>query len=182
MKRVRSWLTLDDGGTSIASMRRDEPIDASAAFARLRANVDERPEVQSLFKSLRASVPELEKLLEHCNSHWAHEDGVYRFYHQSFKVYGVQALTTRIVAALQALAPDRKLNEWFVQIVNEGTGKKFELEHNRQWLAITRPIVEAFFHARYFLEMAVRYGKELDAPPLMLPSGWAAFLYLYDLR
>ena len=92
------------------------------------------------------------------------------------------ARTVPSVAALQALAPDRKLNEWVVQIVSEGTGKKFELEHNRQWLAVTRPIVEAFFHARYFLEMAVRYGKDLDAPPLMLPSGWAAFLYLYDLR
>jgi hypothetical protein len=30
--------------------------------------------------------------------------------------------------------------------------------------------------------MAVRYGKELTEPPLMLPSGWAAFLYLYNLR
>ena len=32
------------------------------------------------------------------------------------------------------------------------------------------------------LEMAVRYGTELKAPPRMLPSGWAAFLYLYELR
>jgi hypothetical protein len=50
------------------------------------------------------------------------------------------------------------------------------------WLETTRPIVEAFFHARYFLEMAVRYGKKLKMPPAMLPSGWAAFLYLYNLR
>ena len=44
------------------------------------------------------------------------------------------------------------------------------------------PIVEAFFHAKYFLEMAVRYGRTLESPPRKLPSGWAAFLYLYDLR
>ena len=67
-------------------------------------------------------------------------------------------------------------------IVQDGTGKSFESEHNQRWLEVTRPIVEAFFHARYFLEMAVRYGKALQAPPNALPSGWAAFLYLYDLR
>jgi hypothetical protein len=46
----------------------------------------------------------------------------------------------------------------------------------------TRPIIEAFFHARYMLEMAVSYGKELERPPSVLPSGWAALLYLFDLR
>jgi hypothetical protein len=46
----------------------------------------------------------------------------------------------------------------------------------------SRPIVEAFLHARYFLEMAVRYGRELKATPMPLPSGLAALLYLYDLR
>jgi hypothetical protein len=30
--------------------------------------------------------------------------------------------------------------------------------------------------------MAARYGKKLKAPPRSLPSGWAAFLYLYELR
>ena len=51
-----------------------------------------------------------------------------------------------------------------------------------QWLAVTRPILEAFFHALYFLEMAVKYGKELKYPPNRLPSGWASLLYLYNLR
>jgi len=57
-----------------------------------------------------------------------------------------------------------------------------ERQGNRRWLEVTRPIVEAFFHAQYFLEMAVRYGRQLKRPPRQLPSGWAAFLYLYDLR
>ena len=145
-------------------------------------DVDDRPEVRGLFSNLKASLPALAKLVDEHSSHWSYEDPVYRFYHQSFKVYGLQQATTPIVAALQALAPDRKLNEWFLRIVEEGTGKTFELEHNQRWLEVTRPIVEAFFHARYFLEMAVRYGRELDAPPNLLPSGWAAFLQLYDLR
>jgi hypothetical protein len=56
------------------------------------------------------------------------------------------------------------------------------MKDNERWLEITRPILEAYFHAHYFLSMAVRYGTELDAPPMMLPSGWAAILYLYGLR
>lgn len=144
--------------------------------------IDDRPEVLSLFANLKAQLPSLETLLATANGHRGSEDGVYRFYHQSFKVYGLQTMTSSIASALQALAPERKLNAWFLQIVQEGTGRQFKPEHNERWLEVTRPIVEAFFHARYFLEMAVRYGKVLDAPPNSLPSGWAAVLYLYELR
>jgi hypothetical protein len=143
---------------------------------------DPRPEAARLLRNLKASLPALEALLDRCSSHWGYEDPVYRFYHQSFKVYTLQATTTDIVEALRALAPDRSLNDWFVQIVAAGTGHTFEPAHNHRWLEVTRPIVEAFFHARYFLEMAVRYGRALDAPPRVLPSGWAAILELYDLR
>ncbi|MGB8931946.1 MAG: hypothetical protein WCC48_11925 [Anaeromyxobacteraceae bacterium] len=38
------------------------------------------------------------------------------------------------------------------------------------------------FHARYFLTMAVTYAEELDEAPRLMPSGWAAVLYLYGLR
>jgi hypothetical protein len=133
--------------------------------------IDDRPEVQTLFSNLKDSLPALQKLLEECRSHWGYEDPIYRLYHQSFKVYGLQDTTARIVAALRALAPERRMNPWFLQIVTDGTGKHFELEHNRRWLEVTRPIVEAFFHARYFLEMAVPYGTELKAPPRTLRSG-----------
>jgi hypothetical protein len=144
--------------------------------------IDDRQEVQQLFANLGASLPQVEKLLRDCQSHWGYEDGIYRFYHHSFKVYSLQETTSAIVAALQSLASERNLNESFMAIVRDGTGKTFEREHNQRWLEVTRPIVEAFFHAQYFLEMAVRYGRQLDHPPRQLPSGWAAFLYLYDLR
>ena len=148
-----------------------------------RANeLDDRPEVQSLFRNLQAQLPELEKLLAQCNNHWGYEDPIYRFYHHSFKVYGLQDQTTKIVQALQALAPQMRLNEQFLRIVEAGTGKVFKNSDNRRWDSVTRPMLEAFFHARFFLEMAVKYGRELQAPPNTLPSGWAAFLYLYDLR
>lgn len=58
---------------------------------------------------------------------------------------------------------------------------KYELE--RQLLAALKAKRdEAFFHARFFLKMAVKYGEELDEAPSTLPSGWAALLYLYNLR
>ena len=60
--------------------------------------------------------------------------------------------------------------------------KKFNIDHNKEWLRHTRPIIEAFFHAKFFLEMAVKYGKELEECPEILPSGWAALLYFYNLR
>ena len=96
-------------------------------------------------------------------------------------MYYLQEQTQAIVAALADLAPDRPLNPWFLSIVKLGMGHEFVAEHNSRWTEVTRPILEAFFHARYFLEMAVRYAR-LDAPPQALPSGYAALLYLYGLR
>lgn len=77
--------------------------------------------------------------------------------------------------------PGQPLHPWFREIVARGTGKQFSSEHNANWTEVTRPILEAFFHARFFLEMAVRYA-ELESPPSPLPSGYAALLYLYGLR
>lgn len=135
-----------------------------------------------LLSQLKARLPDLEALLEDCDSHWHGEDAFYRFYHQSFKVYYLQRDTEAIVAALRDMMPGRELNEDFLRIVSEGTGKKFEMEHNQRWHEETRPILEAFFHARMMLHLAVEYAKTLESPPTALPSGWAAVLYLYRLR
>jgi hypothetical protein len=146
-------------------------------------NIDTRPLVQELFKNLKTALPALEKMLHKMNGEWYGEDGIYRFYHQSFKTYRLQSCTEQIVIALSNLMPHRSFNEWFETIILEGTGKHFDMNHsNRNWLKETRPIIEAYSHAKYFLEMAVKYGKLLDTPPNMLPTGWAAFLYLYNLR
>jgi hypothetical protein len=144
--------------------------------------LDNRPIVRKLFDNLKAELPTLEILLEDCRDPWGYEDRIYRFYHQSFKVFSLQKITGEIMAKLQALLPGVTLNDWFMEIVQEGTGKTFAPQDNKNWPAVTRPIIEAFFHARFFLEMAVKYGKELESPPRMLPSGWAAFLYLFNLR
>ncbi len=139
-------------------------------------------EEAKLLENLAANIDALETLLQECGSHWGYEDMIYRFYHQSYKVFGLQQTTEEIVKKLQGLAPHLPLNEWFLEIVKQGMGKEFTMADNANWLAVTRPIVEAFFHARYFLEMACKYGRELTEAPEMLPSGWAALLYLYNLR
>lgn len=144
--------------------------------------VDKFEGERRLLAALKTNRDALLALLETASSHWGYEDPIYRFYHQSFKVYFIQRSTLEITAALRALLPDVPLNAYFEHILAEGTGKEFTPEANRTWEATTRPLVEAFFHARYFLEMAVKYGKELDEPSSTLPSGWAALLYLYNLR
>ena len=137
-----------------------------------------------LLANIQARWSELAALLEEMNSHWVYEDLVYRFYYQSFKVYWLQEHSKRIVEALKSVAPTgTTFSPMFEEIYQAGaSGKQFEMKHNQQWTAHTRVFLEAFFHAKYFLEMAVKYGKELESAPTMLPSGWAALLCLYNLR
>jgi hypothetical protein len=137
-----------------------------------------------LLANIQARSSELAELLDEVSSHSVYEDLVYRFYHQSFKVYWLQTETERIVTVLRSLAPSEStFSPMFEEIYQAGaSGEPFEIEHNQQWTAHTRVFLEAFFHAKYFLEMAVKYGKELQSAPTMLPSGWAALLCLYDLR
>lgn len=139
---------------------------------------------QELLANIKAHWSELENLLHVINSHSVYEDLIYRFYHQSFKVYRLQWHTAEIVDALKKIAPDgTAFSSMFEEIFQAGAGdKQFEMKHNREWTSHTRVFVEAFFHARYFLEMAVKYGEELDTAPNIMPSGWAALLCLYNMR
>ena len=57
------------------------------------------------------------------------------------------------------------------EILQQGTGREFSPADNRHWLERAAPIVQAFFHARYFLEMAVKYDAALADPPQPMPSG-----------
>lgn len=112
------------------------------------------------------------------------EDYIYRFYHQSYKVFGAVNEIERAVQLFEKIAPDGlSLNHWFRGIADEALGKTFEWqETNSKWLAETRPILEAFWQSKYFLEQMLTYGAELDESPKLLPSGWAAVLYLYGIR
>ena len=168
------WRAAVDAMRSVSSERADEePADTSPR--------DRRALEVDLLANLRAHRERLTGLLASCSDHWGFEDPVYRFYHQSFKVYALQQQTDRIVAELRQLLPSRPLDPWFLEIVQQGTGKVFGISDNARWTEVARPILEAFFHARFFLDMAVRYSV-LEQPPSPLPSGYAALLCLYRLR
>lgn len=144
---------------------------------------DDRAEARELLGNLKRDRDTFAALLDRTANEWVYEDLVYRFWHQSFKVYYLQTETLAMVEALRAVSPgSRPLHPWFEEIVSAGSGLQFEPEHNQRWLEITRPIVEAFWHSRFFVEMAVKYSEALEEPPSLLPSGWAALLYLYELR
>jgi len=147
--------------------------------ARLR---EQQELAERLLSNIKHQMPRLEELMSEVEGHWGIEDGFYRFYHQSFKVYPLQGTTLEIRDALQNILPGRELNKWFCKVVADGTSSEFDISHNQDWLQHTRPILEAFFHAHFFLKMAVKYGRELQSAPDTLPSGWAAVLYLFDLR
>ena len=143
---------------------------------------EERDRIECLLlQRLKERKPQLEQMLEEMSGHWTYEDHFYRYYHCSYKVYAVQVTTGKAVELLRGLLPERKLNMSFERIIAEGTGKEFSLEHNEEWDRHTRPLLEAFAHAKFMVEMAVRYA-DLPAAPVHMPSGWAALLYLYDLR
>jgi hypothetical protein len=97
-------------------------------------------------------------------------------------VFGLQGMTKAMADALAAIAPEgRPFCELFSQILQQGTGREFSLEDNQHWAERTAPIVQTFFHAKYFVEMAVKYAAELEEPPQPMPYGWAALLCLYGI-
>jgi hypothetical protein len=171
-----------DGTSGEASSPTPEEQAVEAELFKRRLPPAERDRLERLLlERLKERKAGLQELLEQLTGNWSYEDGFYRFYHQSWKVYALQQMTGRAVQALQELLPERKLNLTFEEIIRGGTGKEFKMENNRQWPKHTRPILEAFCHAKFMLQMAVRYADLPDLPK-PLPSGYAALLYLFDLR
>ena len=164
------------------------PDDHDEAFwEEIRAVYEQRERAgDELLATIKARLPELRELAEHMDRGGGAEDLVYRFWHHSFKVYWLQEHTLAIVAMLEEMTPEGSpgLDKWFQKIVRDGTGHEFELDlgHNEQWLRIPRRIVEAYFHARWFLDVAIRYGEKDDDAAGGLESGWAAILELYGIR
>lgn len=82
----------------------------------------DRSAEERLLANIKQRLPALEALLDRARSHWEYEDYVYRFYHQSFKVFGVQSLTKQIVTALRDLLPDATINSSFLAIIARERG------------------------------------------------------------
>ena len=139
--------------------------------------------MEALLGRIRERLPQIEEFLVEIADDWGEEDGVYRFYHQSFKVFGLQQITKKAFKLIEEIGGETDpLDGWYCQIVKEGTEGEFRDDTNEHWPEQTRPILEAFWHTKYFLAMMAKYGKELRSAPRALPSGWASVLCLFSLR
>jgi hypothetical protein len=160
----------------------DRYLQKIKAFIRSPGLQQER--MEDLLRRIKVNLPALEEWLTEAEDHWSEEDGVYRFYHQSMKVFDrLQPLTKEGFQLIVKIGGETDPpNEWYCQIYQEGTERGFDESVNERWLECTRPILEAFWHTKYFIQMMLKYGKELESAPQCLPSGWAAVLYLFELR
>ena len=104
---------------------------------------------QALLDAILARLPQLEVMMRVMGREY--EDRLYRFYY-------LLEDTERAAALFREIAREagRELNPWFEEIIAAGTRVEFDVSHNDDWPRHTRPQVEAFLHARYFVEMMVR--------------------------
>jgi hypothetical protein len=134
-----------------------------------------------LLENIKSNEPRIATLLTRFEE--LEPDLVYRFYHQSFKVFiGVSMIEQARDLFLQLAPPTATLNGCFLSITDLATSKEFGDRTNEIWREETQPILEAFWHSKYFLTQMVISARELETEPEMMPSGWAAILYLYNLR
>ena len=134
-----------------------------------------------LAENLHARRAELEALLTKINRRY--EDLVYRFYHGSFKAFGMQDETAQMAAALRSVAPERRAFCWmFAELLAAGTGRNFTVETNGRWMEEVGPIVAAYLHARFLLEMATKVAADPNPDCGTIGYPWATILSLFDLR
>jgi hypothetical protein len=137
-----------------------------------------------LLSNIKKHKPKLKLLLDEVNNDWSYEDTIYRFYHCSFKTHYIHSLTIKIVNILKAIDPkeNKEFAELFQMMIDGANiNVPWKKEQNNNWGKHVSPIIEAFLHTKYFLEMIIKYSTMKKAPEL-LPSGWAAILELYNIR
>lgn len=138
--------------------------------------------LQELVANVKAHRDRIEALHEELLH--AEVDGVYRFWHKSFKVYlRLQPGIRGTFAELEALAPHgTEIDSWLARIILDGLKPKWTEETNANWLAETRPIVEAYWHCKHIVERIIEFSDWDPSASNLLPSGVATVLTIYGLR
>lgn len=138
--------------------------------------------VQKIIDDLHNNKTEIMDLYRKVSDEWSYDDGLYRYYHQSFKVFQLQSLTVAMKDLFEKIVLTKLgLNMLYYEIFYKGTGFSFDLSFNDNWHKHAGPIVEAFLHSKFFLEMIVK-TLEVTTVPSILPSHLAAVLELYNSR
>jgi hypothetical protein len=101
--------------------------------------------VNDLVARIKIKLPQLEELLAQIEDRSGEEDGGYRFYHLSFKVFDLQKLTLEGLKLIEEIGGETDPpHPWYCQIVKEVTEYEFELSINDHWLSIRAPSVRSF--------------------------------------
>ena len=131
------------------------------------------------YQSAATGIEELARTLEK-----AEENGVYRFYHGSYKVFHLQRPVKKAFALIKEIGGEADPPHFgYARIVEARTAHDFQEERtNANWDVETKPILEAFWHTKCFVNMMVKYAKELEKVEMPLDYGMAAVLYLFELR
>ena len=98
------WRAAVDGLSNERAGQEPEPP------APLLPEAERRGFEAALLSNAHAQHDALKQLLDASSDHWGFEDPVYRFYHQSFKVFWLQQRTDIILQRLSGLLPDRPLH------------------------------------------------------------------------
>jgi hypothetical protein len=89
-------------------MNKDRALKKAIALARAPELHQQR--MDALLARIKQRLPELEKLLVKIEDQWGEEDGVYRLYHQSYKVFGLQKF---VKTAQLATKEDNRVGQGF---------------------------------------------------------------------
>lgn len=167
-------------------MHSEAPILPKRTREEVLAEIRAKFEKQIMYANqLLANIKENRSRIESSLKHIKKFEGelVYYFYHQSWDVFIAKTTLETNKAFFESLSPDSKpLNAWFLSIYETAVQKEFDDSTNANWRSETQPILEAYWHTRYFLEQMLMAADELETAPETLPYGWAAVLYLYNLR
>jgi hypothetical protein len=137
--------------------------------------------INALFLRIKARLPELVEIAATLEE--AEEDGVYRLYHGSYKFFYLQDPVKVAFEVIKEIGGESDPPHFeYARIVAAGTTHQMSAPTNQNWEAETKPILEAFWHTKYFINMMVKYAKELETVEMPMQPGMAAVLYLFELR
>ena len=97
-------------------------------------------------------------------------DTLYRFYHQSFKVYRAQELNQEALDLLRKLRSDRSTLSPFLEelIAHASPTVQFAPEHNRAWVATVGPFLTLHLHLhRIFVAMRTALQQHERLPEIL---------------
>jgi hypothetical protein len=74
--------------------------------------------IDALLSRIKARLPEIDAWLTESADEWCEEDGVYRFYHQSMKVFYLQEMVRKALKLIEEIGGEEDPpSEWYCQIV-----------------------------------------------------------------